>query len=262
MQESKKFSREEIAKIFNEASRLKAERSRQENPTEGLTRREIREIASDLDIDVDLIELAISKLHESGEADRFYFWGAPLRVEAEEIFPHRVSEEELRLIFQDIRNHFRVNGKNRITETFWEWHYPGEYRNLSVRGYSGEESTAVEISGDYRKQVYAVLSLNIFYIPYLWYGISVLLVESDIWSLLAGSLAVFVSFLIERWAVKKWMRYKKNQLTGLLQNIANRFIAGDGTGTKKKSGISVERELKKDADKIDTSRGQRSKQRE
>ena len=122
MSTQRRFSEEEIAEIFEEATRAQNEDNAQNGPLDGLTLDELKQIGESTGIDPKYIARAVAAVQ--GRPRQFpvqKFMGIPVSVSRSVALPDTFSDEDWERLVVDLRKTFKARGKIRDQGSIREW---------------------------------------------------------------------------------------------------------------------------------------------
>ena len=198
MSDQESFSKEDVGKIFSEASRIQVEKDLGLNQ-KGLNVDDLIQVASELGIDPDSLLQAIS--NKNYELDQEYSW-LKGTAEIQQIFTidGQFKEEHLSSIIRELKMITGKKGTTHTTGTTFEW--------------SNEENEVghihVALSNNGEKAQLQMLSS--------WKSLKLL---GNVLSVMAGSLLILISFKELYW---KELAMLVAPLGGLLGFTINRFF--------------------------------------
>ena len=121
MDDERRYTEEEVRRIFDEAARAQEEEGRR-LPTEGgMTLAELRRIGSEVGIREQHVERAARSLDLDRGGDRRRVLGLPIGVGRTVELPRRLTEEEWETLVVHLRDTFDARGSVGGTGSFRQW---------------------------------------------------------------------------------------------------------------------------------------------
>ena len=154
----RQYSEDEVAAIFEQASKAQRTGRRQLPPGEGMTLAELQEIGREVGLPPELVAEAARSLERRGRSTSQRFLGLPLGVGRIVDVGRRISDEEWERLVVDLRDTFDARGRVRTDGPFREW-TNGNLQALLEPTESGHRLRLRTLKGNARSSMIAGLSL-------------------------------------------------------------------------------------------------------
>lgn len=117
----RRYSEEEVSRIFEQATEAQKVALRPSKPAEGLTLEEIQEIGRDVGIPPELVAHAARSLQPRADSPRRKFLGLPIGVGHTVELQRPLTEAEWQRLVVDLRETFDARGKLADDGAFKQW---------------------------------------------------------------------------------------------------------------------------------------------
>lgn len=122
MSTKRRFSEQEIAQIFEDATRAQNAADEQSGPLDGLTLEELKQIGSTTGIDPKFIARAVAGLNRRPQLYPIQkHWGIPIGVSRSIQLPDSFSDHDWEQLVVDLRKTFKARGKIKQEGSLREW---------------------------------------------------------------------------------------------------------------------------------------------
>lgn len=222
MSTQRRFSEEEVGKIFEHATRVQNEASDKGHSKDGLTLEDLQQIGKSTGIDPAYIAQAVVALGKDSQNARVKkHLGIPFEVSREIELPATFSEKDWESLVVHLREIFKGRGEIKQNGSFREWSYKNTHAFVEPAA-NGFKLKIESKSGDMKALLYA----GLLYIFAAFFFYALLSGEPDpnmttiytIFSLiLAGGLGMFVSPFIKQ---PRWVKKRESQLEEVCTRVA------------------------------------------
>lgn len=244
MSDERRYSEEEIAAIFEEATKAQ-KAARQEPHREGLTLEELQAIGLDAGITPDFIAHAAAKLHQLHPAEEASppktHFGIPVTVERTIALPRPLSADEWERFVVDLRETFRANGKVEGHGGLRRW-YNGNLQAIVEPTDTGHRLRLRTLHENARNGLSGGLVLMLLSVM-----MAVLMLSQGDSLLAWRSIMVFLLFLgpgaammgYNAHLLPRWANTRAKQMDGLTARLMERMNASTASPVATPSSVSA-----------------------
>lgn len=255
------YTEKEIGALFKRATEI--QENAHESFSQGLSLKEIEDIAREIGIDPKFVRSAASELeHQMVAEQRSSFFGAPFMIEQKRVIRGEINDEEWEELVRQIRHVTGSAGRTTRVGQTRQWHRSVKDMSTTLEEthlqvVSQNNRSTIEIRKYFKGGAYVAYLMGLV----ISGTVAGIYLDGSGYTELVNTGVVLTSmsggFAAARFAIMSWTERQRRKIHGLMNRIQDQ-VAGSGiTEDVGKNEIEIP-ESEKNIDQKDMNRGQRS----